>query len=174
MLNLKLTYFSIDFFFSPLTNAPFYRLFLMENFMASISHTDDPICYLCISNSWYSISSVQLSIVNNSLLRKFSIAAFVYATTMTFSTRPASLLLWSHLFLRCNCISAITVVTCLYKLALNSLLPALAAVSWALWVAILFSESLSDCLIALYLLTEMLLSWYFWSQIWVSDNPFCE
>lgn len=72
-------------------HAPFYCLFLMENFMASISHTEDPVCYLCIRNSWYSISSAQLSIVNNSLLRKFSIAAFVYSATMTFSTHPASL-----------------------------------------------------------------------------------
>lgn len=55
------------------------------------SHTEDPICYLCIKNSWYSINSVQFSIVNNSLLGKFSIAAFVYSTTITFSTHPASL-----------------------------------------------------------------------------------
>lgn len=59
--------------------------------MASRSGTEAPICYLCVANSLYSVSGVQLSSVNNSLLRKLPIAAFVYSTAATFSTHPASL-----------------------------------------------------------------------------------
>lgn len=116
--------------------------------MAFIFHAEDPICYLHINNSWYSISSVQLSMVNNSLLRKFSITAFVYSTTMTFSTQPASLPSCSSILV--SSVSEVQLYFCYYcgylhlQLGIDSLWSALTATSWALWVAILFSESLSD------------------------------
>lgn len=80
--------------------------------MAFRSHTEDPICCLCINNSWYSMSSVQPSLVNNSLLRKNSTAVFVYSATVTFSTHPASLPSCSSILV--SCVSQVQLYFCCY------------------------------------------------------------
>lgn len=129
-----------------------------------------------INNSWYNISSVQPSLVNNSLLKKTSTAAFVYSTTMTFSTHPASLLSCSSILV--SCVSQVQLYFCYYCRYMHlQFVIEFTVVSpgcWALWLTILFSDSSSDCLFAFHLPAEMLLSWYVGSQIQVSGNPFCE
>lgn len=101
-----------------------------------------------INNSWYNISSVQPSLVNNSLLRKTSTAAFVYSTTMTFSTHPASLLSCSSILI--SCVSQVQLYFCYYCRYMHlQFVIEFTVVSpgcWALWPTILFSDSSSDSL----------------------------
>lgn len=80
-------------------------------------------------------------------------------------------LFWSHLFLRCNCISGIPVLSCICSSWLTSLWSVQTAASRALCVTTFFTICL-NCLLALHLPTEILHSWYFESQICVSKMCF--